>query len=532
MKKLLFLLIGFLVFPASAYASGMPQTIPFYDTYDKALNEYYGYSYTQWKNPDKYFSDVIDGKLAIHTGNDSGYQAVMLQKRFMPAVSGTLMIEYTMNIPDGSYLMSYSDFPGLITSEMNEYNSNTIYSLMSFIGMKAGQTKMRGITIPALSFENNRDYRFKFCIDLDKKIYSACVNGTLLSDADGNTKFPMTANDIIGIEFRCESMTTGDNIIYVDDLYVHRGEQYYFVSPQTGNDLNDGEFKTPLKTIDRAMDLNDINRGKVILLDGEYEIDNTFSLDNIDRNYQKDAVILEPYYGADIKVTGSYVDVPMPISASTQELQGKFLEDIQNDYSINYSSVPIDVRLISITDSGGNSITDLLPGTTAKANMRVSNNGAMDEDYCVVLSMYDETGRLCSVSTNKDISISGTGTDFSIDMKIPNEFNAGYFIKCFLWNSMSKLQPIGNTNFSSLDTGTVNSYLTDVRVTMVQNGIISLTGKANANQEISIIIKTETGSIAYINQITADGNGDFKLICKTNLMNFGNYIINISCTED
>ena len=532
MKKLLFLIIGILVLPASVYASGISQTIPFCDTYDKILNEYYGYSFTQWKNPDKYFVNVLNEKLAIHTGNDSDYQAVMLQRSFMPVVSGKLIIEYTMNIPKGSYLMSYADFPGLITSEINEYNSNVIYSLMSFTGMRAGLTKMRGNIIPDLSFENGKDYRFKFCIDIDKKTYTAYVDGTLLSDADGNTEFTMTAKDIIGVEFRCESTGAGNNLIYLDDLYIHRDERYYFVSPPSGNDSNDGGFKTPLKTIEKAVELNDKNKGKIILLDGEYEVDNTFKLDDIDRNYKKDAVILEPYYGADIKVTGSYINEPISISAATQELQRKFMTDIQNDYKIGYSSMPIDVTLVSMTDSDGNKINEFSPGTTATANMRASNNGAIDEDYCIILSMYDEMGRLCGISMNSDISVSGTGKDFSMDIIIPDEFKAGYSIKCFLWNGMSKLQPIGNANVSSLETGNVNPYLTDVRATMIQNGIISLTGKAKAKQEISIVIKSETGTVAYTNQITADENGNFGLICKTNLMNFGNYKINISCMED
>ena len=518
--------------PTFVYASGMSQTIPFCDTYDKNLNEYYGYSFTQWKNPDKYFADVIDGKLAIHTGNDSDYQAVMLQKRFMPTVGGKLIIEYTMNIPQGSYLMSYSDFPGLITSEINEYNSNVIYSLMSFTGMKAGQTKMRGMIIPDLSFENDTDYRFQFCIDIDRQIYYAFVNDTLIQDSDGNFEFPMTAKNIIGVEFRCESMITGNNLIYVDDLYIHMDERYYFVSPQSGDDSNYGGFKTPLKTIERAIELNDKNRGKIILLDGEYEIDNTFKLDDIDRNYKKDAVILEPYYGADIIVTGSYINEPIIISAATPELRNKFMTDIENNYAIGYSSVPIDVTLISMTDSAGNKIDGFLPGTTAKANMRVSNNGAIDEKYCFVLSMYDEFGRLCSVSANSDVSISGTGTDFSMDMTIPEEFQIGYSLKCFLWNNINMLQPIGNVNVAVLEKGSINQHLTDVKVVMRENGVVILSGKAKTAQEISIIIKSETGAIVYLNQITADENGNFEQICKTNLMNFGNYKINISCMED
>lgn len=532
MKKLLFLLIGILILPASVYASGISQTIPFCDTYEKTLNEYYGYSFTQWKNPEKYYADVIDGKLAIHTGNDSDYQAVILQRSFMPVVSGKLIIEYTMNIPQGSYLMSYADFPGLITSEINEYNSNVIYSLMSFTGMRAGQSKMRGITIPGLGFENDRDYSFKFCIDIDKKTYTAYVDGTLLSDADGNTEFTMTAKDIIGVEFRCESTGVGNNLIYLDDLYIHRDERYYFVSPQSGNDSNDGGFKTPLKTIERAIELNDKNRGKIVLLDGEYEIDNTFKLDDIDRNYKRNAVILEPYYGADIKVTGSYADEPMPISSATQELQRKFLKDIRNDYSIKYSSAPVDVSLISITYSDGNQITDFSPGTTAKANMRVSNNGAIDEEYCFVLCMYDETGRLCDVSKSSNISISGTGTEFSLNIDINENFKSGYSMKCFLWNNISKLQPIGNVNVASLEEGNITPYLTNVKVINTQNGIINISGGSKPKQNISVIIKSETGAIAYLNQVTADETGNFELMCKTNLMNFGKYIINISCMED
>ena len=524
MKKVLFLLTIFLLMSANAYAAGIGRTIPFYETYSGETR----FTVTQQTKPEKYNAEVQNGRLAIHTGNDSEYKAVMVQERFMPIAGGKLIVEYTMNIPQGSYLMAYADFPGIVSSEINQYNSNKIYPLMTFLNMSAAKINEKEIKDFKIGY--NRDYRFSFEIDMDSGTFTAYLDGQQLSAKDGTDVFTISAKDIIGIEFRLESMTTGDNTVYVDDLYVHTDEKFYFVSPENGEDTANGEYKTPLKTVEKAVDLAAQNNGRIILLDGKYNLDSRYTLDNANKNFMKNSIIIEPYYNADISITGDYVNKNMDITAANERFRNKFRDDTKGDYSLGYSSYPIELTIPQTENDFD--FDKATPGTTAQTNLKITNNGALDEEFSVILCIYDENNRLCSVAKSESIAENGSSKSISLDLDIPEGYSSNYNIKCFLWNSTSGMMPIGNISAATLEYGKISGSLSDTSAKNMDNGYIKIACKAKPNQQISILIMSENGKIAYMNQAVADSEGQFEMLCKTNKIGIGKYKVSISCMEE
>ena len=508
----------------NAYAAGIGRTIPFYETYSGET----GFTVTQQTKPEKYNAEVQNGRLAIHTGNDSEYKAVMVQERFMPIAGGKLFVEYTMNIPQGSYLMAYADFPGIVSSEINQYNSNKVYPLMTFLNMSAA--KINGKEIKNFKIGYNCDYRFSFAIDLDSRAFAAYLDGQQLSAKDGTDIFTISAKDIIGVEFRLESMTIGDNTVYVDDLYVRTDEEFYYVSPKNGEDTANGEYKTPLKTVEKAVELAAQNDGRVILMDGKYNFDSRYTLDNANRNFMKNSVIIEPYYNADISITGDYINKDIAITAANEKFRNKFREDTKGDYSLGYSSCPIELTIPQTEDNID--FDKAKPGTTARTNLKITNNGALDEEFSVILCIYDEKNRLQSIAKSGSIAENGSSKSISLDLDIPEGYSSNYNIKCFLWNSMSGMIPIGNISAATLENGKIGDSLSDTSVKKTESGYVKIACKAKPNQQISILIMSENGKIAYMNQAVADGEGQFEMLCKTDKIGIGKYKVSISCMED
>lgn len=518
MRKLFLVLCMIIVSSVSAQARPLERTVPFYDTFDVPLSEYKSYSVMRQSYPEEYYCATKDGRLEIHTGDDNYYPTI-LSCSFLPVVSGRLVIDYTMTIPNGSYLMSYANFPSIVADD------GTANTLMTFMGMAAGQTSIYdrpagAKKIPGLSFEFDKNYKFRFLVDLEKGKYNCYLdkgNGyEKLIAEDGTTDFGISVTNISGVQFRCDSMTSGNNLIYLDDFSVYPDENIYYVSANKGSDQNIGNFDMPFKTPEHAIVNAEKFGGRIILMDGEYELGNDFSYSEIERSYDTKSIILEPYYGADIKLGGNYEsELPsLNNKLATEELRKKFLNDIDRHYVTALSAHPVTAFLENVSNDG-------------TYEFELANNGITNENCTVIMCVYDNFGKLISSSIAEAECEAGSREPVSLAVPITQD---DCKIKCFMWNSINEMRPKGVLNTARVE-GVSNAEPVTLADIHVFGKNITVSGIAPAGHEVSVSVINENGGLVYAGQYPANSDGSFEIDCKTQGL-FGEYMVYLSYLEE
>ena len=272
-----------------------------YDDFDDGIVSSYDVDISNDETFADYYVSGEEGKLAVHMGGGS-YYWIRVSKEFNPVVTGTLVTEFTLSIPEGSYMLNYRGFPIYIDMNGNEIGMIKIW----------GNSDIR---INDVEFKSGQEYRCKVELNLDTNLYKFYVdssNGYIQkSTKDGKNEFEYQGNGVTAVAFSCETYPDSPNLIYLDDIYIHKGQRCVFVSPD-GNDSNNGDYKTPFATVNRAMYEED---AVIVLKKGTHYFDDTFTYGPVDINETPNVRVMIPMYEDGITLSGDYKTQNIPETA-------------------------------------------------------------------------------------------------------------------------------------------------------------------------------------------------------------------------
>ena len=294
-KIILSVIIIFIFSSVFVYAGGIPS----YDDFDDGDVSAYAVDMSDNESADTYYVNGENGRLAIHMGGGA-YYWIRIQKEFTPVVTGTLIAEFSLFLPEGSYMLNYRGFPIFADLDGNEIGMVKIW------GSGGSDVKINDVPIENFRFEPGKEYRCKIELDLDRGMFRFFVDdgaGYIQKfTQDNKNEFAYGGRGVKKIMFSCETYPDSPNLIYLDDIYIHMNERYVYVSPE-GSDQNDGSFKNPFATAQRALEEKD---AVIMFLKGTHILGDSFTYGPVDLNETPNARVMMPMYEEGIYVDGDF----------------------------------------------------------------------------------------------------------------------------------------------------------------------------------------------------------------------------------
>lgn len=95
-------------------------------------------------------------------------------------------------------------------------------------------------------------------------------------------------------------------------------------------------------------------------------------------------------------------------------------------------------------DAAGNTMTKLIASSDMRVSVGITNNATAAGNACLILALYSPDGSVKNVSYLDGEIAAGQTYNFNAGFKLPENI-AGYYVKVFVWDSMSGMTPLSNS---------------------------------------------------------------------------------------
>lgn len=206
---------------------------------------------------------------------------------------GNANIANSILINPTGYALTVSNAPTTIVANNNWWGkndaANTNANVASWIVMDAGVDLAKinagdevTITVTFTKTNSGSDYAGTLPEFYVKVTANELNQNISVKSNQASVKYTVNADD--------EATVTSGNESVKVPLKLYDPPEIIYVDGQNGADTNDGDEVHPVKTISKAIEL--AKKGKIIILEGTYTIDNTLTVnDNLDITGQGDVII-------------------------------------------------------------------------------------------------------------------------------------------------------------------------------------------------------------------------------------------------
>jgi len=94
-------------------------------------------------------------------------------------------------------------------------------------------------------------------------------------------------------------------------------------------------------------------------------------------------------------------------------------------------------------DAAGNTLTSLVPSADLRASVTVVNNSADAADACLIVALYSPEHAVKNISYVEGRIGAGQTYSFNTGFRLPADVT-GYYVKVFVWDSISGMRPLSN----------------------------------------------------------------------------------------
>ena len=505
-KMRYFIILACTIFamPIAVYAGN---EIPIYEDFENGIL----YELDGWSTGDKKMASiddyvcVTDGKLVLSTG-EGGEEREARFELSKPVYSGTVVLEYTFKTQaTGGRLASYWGL-GTIYE-----NSKSAISDCAVRGLVLSNTDtLGGISV---LIDREKENHVKTVINIDEGYYMEYLNGDLVSDESGKSRFEFNGESVGYFRWNLAKTTAGAKKIYIDDVKVYSlRDRVIYISPD-GDDLWDGTFDKPVKSFTRASELFDSKKTKdytprVVLMSGTYTLPNGFKLGEIGIEKATTGMVIYPRKGADISITNAdNVIDETKLSSLKQEYRDSITEKINGKY-VDY----VDNTPVKLTDYSWERT-----GNQVSYTLNITNDN-IDSKQVMLIFVLFEDGVMQNVSCEK-LDIDGGNSIISGAKELKYDGKAEY--KMFVIENLNNIIPIDKFYFSGKvknDAKIVNysEDLIEINQTQTYKGErrVKIFAKAAENIRISAKMYDENNNLIYLGQFDKAAR-EFIIECKT-----------------
>lgn len=513
MKKLSILIILALMILNVDVLAVANDNLPIYDDFDSyenmSLNKYKtGYSASN-NNAKNHYAKIENGKIKASINKEESGTLRITKSLETPFTGEKFSMEFDMMIEGDSYIYSYIGVPIIIDSDGVEM------PIMKITNAKEGYTvpgdraiNVRENSLKDTYWESGINYKIKADVNLENKTYELFIDKgdgyEKKETLSGDSTFSFKARNISGFSFVFLGNSANAADYYIDNIKVTTPYEYIYVSTD-GDDSNDGSFKTPVKTLEKAYSLakeiKTLNNKDVFVrvLSGEYAVDEQYTIGSVNENTDYGKISFAPDNDAEISFSGNVkVDIPEVESFQNGMLKESFLKDIRENYISGYNAKPLEIGKVNFKNNEDESLS---------SSLWVSNSGRVDSDVCMVSALYDTEGKLLDVDIKNETVSAGERIELSSNVKFEGKYD-NYTVKTYLWQDLEGMIPIFNMQLASdLQVNIKNSNIYDVK-TVIYGEQVDLNMKAEAGDRIALKMTNESGKIVYMNQLIADENGN------------------------
>jgi len=513
MKKISLLTIIALLISSIDVFAVSSDNLPIYDDFnsfgDMSLSRYVtGYSLSV-NNAKNHSAKIENGRIKVSINKEESGSLRITKALETPFSGKNFSVEFEMLIEGDNYLYSYTGIPIITDSDgvdmplIKITNAKEGYTVPGDRAINVKENALKGTY-----WETGISYKIKADINLEAKTYELYIGKgdgyERKETVSGDKVFAFKAKNLSQFSFVFLGNSSNEASYYIDNIKITTPYEYIYVSPD-GEDMNDGSYENPVKTLERAYIIareeKNLNNKNVYVRvkSGEYAVDEQYMIGTVNEDGEYNKISFSPDNNAEITLSENVaVDIPELENFQNESLKESFINDIRENYVSGYNSMPLEIGKVNFKNNEDKSIS---------SSVWLSNSGRVDANACMVNAVYDKDGRLMDIQIENKIVTAGERVEISSAVKLEEKYD-NYTVKTYLWQNMESMIPIFNMQLASdLQVNIKNSSIYDVK-TVLYGELLDLKLKTEPESYISLKMTNESGKIVYMNQIPADENGD------------------------